>query len=167
MSEENGNNEIVVKVVKDEKPNAFKEVEKTKRELELEEKNEELREKLEIIALAQFESKKRELGCNDADIDTPDKLEAWQKGHEEKKEASGSAPLSYGQMYGGEPPPQKGFNSVEDMVTELRMDARLGDKNAQRILDKLFEKTLKGVKEQEKGVKSYVPDEEDNFQLRF
>jgi hypothetical protein len=165
MSEENENekNEIIVKVQKeDSKTETDRELEKFKREAELQEENEDLKEKLNLIVQAQFEKKKRELGCTDAEIDSIDKLEAWEKGRgEQKEESSGSAPLNDAQKYGGSPPPTEGFNSQEEMINELRKDAREGDKDAKRILDAMFLKTIKGVKENERGVKAYRLTKED------
>jgi len=160
MSAENENgNEIVVKVVKEkeEKTDTDREVEKFQREAELEEENEQLKEKLNLIVENAFMNKKRELGCTDPEITTPDQLEAWRKGKEDSQDGSaGYAPLDEGQIYGGSPP-QEGFSSHEELIDALISAKHSGNKKAQEVLDQLWLKTLKGVKEQEKGAKTYVP----------
>jgi hypothetical protein len=162
MSEDSENgNEIVVKVVKekDAKTDTDREVEKFQREAELEEENEQLKEKLALIAENAFENKKRELGCTDPEINTPDQLDAWRKGKEDSEDGSaGCAPLSQGQITGGDS--SVGWNSHEKMIEDLLRTKHNGNdeerKIAQRVLDELLLKSLRGVKEQERGVKPYV-----------
>ena len=162
MSEENENgNEIVVKVIKEkeEKTETDRELEKFKREAELEEENEQLKEKLALIAENAFENKKRELGCRDPEITTPDQLKAWEKGKSNSEDGSaGSAPLSRGQITGGDS--SVGWNSHEEMIEDLLRTKHNGNdeerKIAQRVLGELMLKSLRGVKEQEKGIKPYV-----------
>jgi hypothetical protein len=166
MSEENENNEIIVKVVKEdkEKTDTDRAVEKFQREAELEQENEELKEKLNLIAENAFMNKKRELGCSDPEITTPDQLEAWKKGKEDSQDgSSGYAPLDDAQKYGGNPP-NEGFSSHEEMIEALLHAKHNGSaeeqKVAQRVLDQILIKSLRGVKEQERGIKPYVPSKE-------
>jgi len=50
-----------------------------------------LESKLTLIAEREFANKKAQLGCNDPEIDSPEKLMAWEKGKRGTSKGSGSA----------------------------------------------------------------------------
>lgn len=138
------------------KTNADKEVEKFKSKAELEEENQQLKEKIQLVAEQAFEAKKRKMGCNDPEIDSLDKLEAWKAGKDThgtfvKEGASGSLPLSPEQIAGGVAP-KGSFESVEALVDHLRNLQSCGTAEqkeyAKQVLDKLMLKWAKGMKEQ-------------------
>ena len=68
----------------------------------------------------------------------------------QQRGGSGYAPLSQEQIHGGTPQ-KEGYNSQSELIEDLRSRSRLGDAQAEQILGKLLEKTLKGVKENKKG----------------
>ena len=163
--------ELANKIAKDElakmkgQTDADKEVEKFKTEAELEEENQQLKEKIQLVAEQAFEAKKQKIGCSDPEIDTFDKLEAWQSGRDThgtpvKEGASGSLPLNDAQIYGGARP--EGFESQEALIDDLRRRSHLGDKIAEKQLGQLLVKSLKGIKEQRQGVKEFIPEENDS-----
>jgi hypothetical protein len=125
------------------------EVEKFKNEAQLEEENEQLKEKMKLVIDTAFEAKKQKIGCSDPEIDTPDKLLAWESGQKSARpEPTGSAPLNYEQLHGGL---KKGYDTQAEMIEDLQSRARQGDKNSEVILGQLLVKSLKGVKEGKKG----------------
>jgi hypothetical protein len=118
--EEQNGNEIVVRVKKDENPqNNSEEVERLRSE------NEELAEKISLVAQKEFERKKKELGCTDDSIQDPESLLAWKKGKESTtggQAAGGSAPLNDKQQFGANDSfTKKQFNSPKEMVDELKL----------------------------------------------
>jgi hypothetical protein len=77
---------------------------------------------------------------------------------------SGNAPLNRGQITGGSG--SEGFDSMEELIDSVRQDAHSGNSDAQKILDALFIKTLKGVKENEKGIATYKPNEDSESEIQ-
>lgn len=139
-----------------------KEMSKRKSASELEEENEDLKSKLGLIAEKAFEKKKQELGCSDSEIDTPDKLLAWEKGKTGKGEGSpsGSAPLNSFQL--GEKQKNGSYSSVEEMINDLRDRAEVfrgtpQGNQAEKILNQLLQKGLAGQKETNQLFKQYQP----------
>jgi hypothetical protein len=127
---------------------------KQKSEKELTEENEDLREKLDLQAQLAFERKKKELGCTDSQIDSADKLIAWEKGLESKKGApSGSAGLEgqgyYEQFKGqGEDIAKKKFASHGEMVRFLKDNSE--DPNVKHYIDLLWKKAVQAMKSGQK-----------------
>jgi hypothetical protein len=153
------------------KTDADAEVEKFKTEAELEEENQQLKEKINLIATEAFESKKRKLGCSDPEITSLDQLEAWQKGQESAKQKPrgfmdspvGSAPLEgnirASQGY------KEGYGSTEELIDDLRRQSHEGSKEAEKILGKLLEKAVQGVKEGKKGFGEIKTSEDGETEL--
>lgn len=118
---------------------------------ELTEKNELIR----LIAEKEFERKKATLGCDNAEIDTPEKLEAWSEGKNVNRKApSGTIPLTPRQAYGLEPSQETqdlidfegscmdlSYDSQQQMIQVLKAREKNGDEQAKVVLQKLYEKT--------------------------
>jgi hypothetical protein len=110
--------------------------------------------KLKLVAEQKFTEKKASLSCEDADIDTPEKLLAWAKGagKESKfssKGAGGSVSLRPEDLSieksGSN---QKEFDSHAEMITYLRDKARLNPNSIEASqLKQLWSKCVKGIKE--------------------
>jgi hypothetical protein len=95
-------------------------------------------------------------------LDQIEKLEANQQPF---REPTGSAPLSWEQEHGrakleGE------YGSNAEMIDDLRSKAHSGDKTAKLILDRLFEKALKGSKTEKKGIAEYQPAPNDESEIQ-
>jgi len=111
----------------------------------LEQENQELKEKLDLIAANEFERKKKSLGCSDESIRDPDSLMAWQKGRDATKQKpipSGVVSLESQQPYQGDFMTKSYANSA-DLVRDLRDKAQAGDERAKQALNALFMKGLK------------------------
>lgn len=137
-----------------------KELEQKLKESEEERLN--YRSKLIVVAQSKFEQKKRELGAPD-DIESPEVLKHWAETHaDEKRRAerradpvghggAGVVPLS-GQSGSGS---GTEFSSQEELIDSLREQSRSRDAaekaNAEKILNELFSKGLRGMGE----VKNY------------
>lgn len=117
---------------------------------ELEEKNEDLTAKLELQAQLAFERKKKELGCSDSEIDTPDKLFAWEKGKSGSGSPSGSAPLQSNYFDQFEKSNadllKKIYPDSKSMISDVRSRARMGDQTAQKVLEKWMQNYLENKK---------------------
>jgi hypothetical protein len=121
----------------------------------IEEENQDLREKLSLAAQVAFEKKKAELGCSDSEIDTPDKLLAWEKGKSGKDSSSpsGSAPLqsNYFEQFKGKPEggiSKKKFASHSEMVKFLKVNEE--DPEARKYIEALWKQTIQAMKNGEK-----------------
>jgi hypothetical protein len=77
---------------------------------------------------------------------------------------AGTAPLNRAQITGGVD--SEGFYSQEELIEHLREESRSGNREAQKILDQMFLKTLKGMKESERGVKTYEPSAEGETEIQ-
>ena len=129
-----------------------------------------LEEKLNLVAQNAWEKKKREVGCNDPTVNDPDSLMAWEKGRNSvngqpmKPINAGVVPLS-SQTQTSQP---QAFESQEELIDSIRdrCSASNPDKqdreNAKLILDKLFEKSLKGQKDANKPF-SYEMEKETSI----
>jgi hypothetical protein len=142
MSEENPN-EIVVKVKKEKEEN--NEVEKLQIEA-LKEENLELKEKLDLVATAEFEKRKKELGAG-PEVDTPEKLEGFklgQKSAQPKREPTGNAPLDSAQIYGSSDPflKQK-FDSPKEMVDAIKLRMQSDDPEVKAQARAIYEELLR------------------------
>jgi len=128
-----------------------------------EQEAEELREKLDLVTEAQIEKKLNELGITDEEKRfefkaNPDMLIGYEQALKDAKPkfrdegAVGSLPLSPEQIYGGIPP--QGYTSEKELIEDLRKRSHLGGaegQQAEQILGKLLEKTLKGVRDGKRG----------------
>jgi len=132
------------------------ELERIKTEKEaLESEKGNLESKLVMVAEKEFANKKASLGCQDEEIDTPEKLMAWQKGRQgtSKKSSAGAGtvPLTR-QQYSdlGDwskrkyPDTKEGF---KEMVQDLRTIMNGADSSEERakakaILDELLIKSV-------------------------
>ena len=116
----------------------------------LREENEDLKGKLQLAAEVAFDRKKRELGCTDADIDTPDKLLSWEKGKSGRGSGSpsGSAPLQsdYHEFAQNNDLLKKVYPDSKTMVEDVRSRARMGDQTAQKVLDKWTQNFIENKK---------------------
>jgi len=134
-------------VIKKEEKNPDEEVENLKAELE------DRNLKLQLVAEKEIEKKLDSLGIHDPELrkslkENPSRIVGYEAAYrqyrpEKNETPSGSAPLSP-QQYGNVP---IGYGSVESMVKDLRAKAKSGDSEAQTILDKLWRKTVQGMKE--------------------
>jgi len=115
-------------------------------------KAEDLESKLKIVAQKRFEEKKEKLGAPSY-IQSVDELKRWQEaqsggsgGDPVGRGGSGNLPLSPAQM--GQ---KDGFDSQEELVEFLVDQKHMGTpeerKNAEAILNKLYEKTYSGLRE--------------------
>jgi hypothetical protein len=121
-------------------------------------------EKEEIEGRKLFEGMKKkaeemyaEKGLNAPKIDSEEALtqaieniSRIEKLEQKSEGGSGSAPLNQQQITGGVNP-KEGYNSQQEMIEDLQSRSRLGDSQAQAVLCKLLEKSLKGVKENKRG----------------
>lgn len=112
---------------------------------------ESLQSKLKIIAEKRFEEKRERLGAPDS-IKTIDELREWEKTHRPDpigKGGSGSLSLEGNLRAIGNL--KDGFDSQEELVEFLVDRKHSGTpeerKNAEAILNKLYEKTYKGLRE--------------------
>jgi len=153
MSENNNENETF-----EEKPVQVvvtKKDDEKKKELEqqLEEKTleaEDYKAKLQMIAEKEFERKKRELDAPD-EIDTPEKLMAWELAKKgKKKEPSGVVPLSPAQLGQSGQEEPKSYSSYEEMLKDLHDQEKNGTPEeqayAKAVLDELVRRSVKAVK---------------------
>ena len=117
-----------------------------------------LEEKLNLVAQVAWEKKLKEVGCNDPTITDPESLMAWEKGKNSNKRQSqdvpsGTVPWSAIEKQNTNP---QAFGSYPEMIDSIRDRASMQnpDKqdraNAKAVLDKLFEKSLKGQSEAQK-----------------
>lgn len=144
-----------------------KEKEITQSKDELEEENEDLKNKLAIIAEKEFEKKKAQLGCTDPEVLTPDALRMWEKGKKTVEgtsfhSPSGTARCDIPEQMGfpnndNLPLRQKKFASYEAMITYTRELARKGDPESIQVLKELEAKALSDYGEHHQDI-SYSPD---------
>jgi len=120
---------------------------------------EDLKSKLTVIAEKAFQKRKESIGCYDESIDSPEKLEVWEraKGIPKKPEPSGTVPLSDRQRGIN----SQGYDSYEDMIQDLREKAKSSNpqesQEAQAVLNELWKKSVEGLKSDEfKGVPEYI-----------
>ena len=133
----------------------------------VEEERDDLAEKLDLIATNAFEKKRRELNCTDDSINTPEKLEAWSKGHNPNNSASGGSATLEGQ-YGNSQ--NQGANSMEGMIDGLNDRCSAANKNmtdrklaiAQR--EEFLKKNFRGQLEANRPF-NYSPKEGDKGTL--
>jgi preprotein translocase subunit SecD len=111
-----------------------------------------LKEKLDMLATAQFEKKKRELNAPDS-ITTVEALKAYEEGIRQK-ENGGSAPMNDRQMgipEGSDDIMKVKFNSVQDEIRELRRRERHPNpeiaNQAKELLTALYQKSLDAGKQ--------------------
>ena len=129
------------------------------------EENKDAKEKLDLIAQNAFEKIKKEPDVTE-DITNPMELMAFERGkksnvRETVHVPSGTVPLSTQQNNSN---PQA-FGTHEEMIDSIRDRASIQNpdkqdrKQAQAILDKLFEKSLKGQNESRKPFDYEMPKE--------
>ncbi|MCJ7633436.1 hypothetical protein MUP77_13745 [Candidatus Bathyarchaeota archaeon] len=130
-------------------------------EEQLKEENEDLKGKLSMIAEVALEKKKKELGCTDSEINTPEALMAWEKGKTGRGSTpSGSAPLQ--SNYEGFMPQNTGdiikrkFNSVEEMIMALRKQKT---PESEAIIKELWRRGIQGWREAGRPTLKYPPDD--------
>jgi hypothetical protein len=114
---------------------------------ELDEENQDLKAKLDLQAQLAFERKKRELGCTDSEIDSVDKLIAWEKGKSGSGKApEGSAPLNDFQLGQGQTSDiaKKKFASHAQMVRFLKDNE--SDPECRKYLDALWKTSVQAMK---------------------
>jgi len=143
----------VLGISKEQKPKETQVSEDSEKEALIEE-NEDLRNKLTLVAHAEFERKKRSLGAPQ-EIETPEQLQGWEmakKSKEGEKGSFGTAPLSSQTSQNTD----MEFESHEELVDFLRLKEREGSAEekaeAKAVLDELTKKMLEGVKEAKKGI---------------
>jgi len=129
--------------------------EKTRLEQELEAERtekESLESKLKIVAEKRFEEKRERLGAPDS-IRTIDELKEWEESQRNREVVGrgGSGSLSLEGNLRATGQLKDGFDSQEALVEFLVDQKHMGTpqerKNAEAILNKLYEKTYKGLKE--------------------
>lgn len=138
------------------KPETRTETLKNKTPEELAVENEDLKEKLTIIAEKELERKKKEAGCSDPDINTKEKLDAWSLGKKSSQGEGGAPnarPDSPAQV--GPVSREQGYETPEQMIDDLRRRAREGEAEGKIILDELMRKYIRGMKDAE------------NFQIKY
>jgi hypothetical protein len=111
----------------------------------LEEENEDLRSKLDLIATQKFMEKKRSLGAPD-DITSPEELMGYEKAIKGKTQPSQSIPSGTVPLSSQQPAKSEGFGDYPSMVADLRKRAET-DPIAREALTQLMYKSLKGAKE--------------------
>lgn len=94
-----------------------------------------------------------------------EQIEKLEQNQQPYREPTGSAPLSPEQI-AGRSKLEGEYGSTEEMINDLRSKAHSGDKTAQLILDRLLEKTLKGVKTERRGIPEYVPSQNDESEIQ-
>jgi len=132
------------------------ELEKLKQEKEaVEEEAEGMKTKLTAIAEKAFSDKKASLGCQDPEIDTPEKLLAWEKGRQGKsgKAGAGTVPLT-SRQYGIETDVlKKKYPNNPEGYQEMMKDLHEAEKNTENspeerariraVLDELLIKAIR------------------------
>ena len=81
--------------------------------------------------------------------------------HKDFSEGEGIAPLNSAQEFGG----QSGFSSEAEMIDSILTAKHRGNEDAQKILDQLFVKTLKGQKESEQSIKTFKPEKDAESEI--
>lgn len=112
------------------------------------EENEDLKNKLAIIAEKQFEKKRKEVGAPDS-VNTPEKLQGFieaKKSMEPKNEHGGVAPLNSFQCNGGQQQTtdlaHRKFANINEAIATLQAERRSGNNEAADLLDKLWQKSI-------------------------
>lgn len=119
-----------------------------------EEEAESMKTKLTAIAEKMFIEKKKQLGCSDETIDSPEKLEAWAKGkHGSKSGSVGTVPLT-SRQYGIETDVlRKKYPNNPEGYQEMMHDLHEAEKNPENspeerariraVLDELLVRAIK------------------------
>jgi hypothetical protein len=128
---------------------------------ELESQNEDLKGKLEIISEKELEKRLQGIPENLREYfrEHPEQLQGFELGrgksesepYSPRDRNQGSAPMNKFQMGSSA---QQGFETVEEMIDDLRNRAHQGEREAEIILRKLFEKNVQGLKQ---GVRIQYP----------
>jgi hypothetical protein len=122
---------------------------------------ENLKSKLELVALKAFEKKKAEVGAGD-EIDTPEKLQGFILAKQGSgKPPSGTAPLNQGQQ--GE---KTGYSDYGSMIRDLKSMAsdsnnRARQIEAQRILDNLLLSKMRTAMKADKPIEVTIPSDSE------
>jgi hypothetical protein len=119
---------------------------------DLEAENEDLKAKLAIVAEHALEKKMQELGVPEhlraTFREDPSKLQGYELAKQGTPQTpSGSMPLSKEQITGSSG--KEEFSDVPSMVQDLLKRERNGDKSASKILQILFQKTTKGLRQKQ------------------
>jgi len=75
---------------------------------------------------------------------------------------AGNLPLDDAQRYGG----FSGFGSEKELIDSLMTAKHSGNQQAEKVLNELLLKAVKGSKEQEKGIKTFKPTEDSESEIQ-
>jgi len=112
---------------------------------EIVEENEDLKNKLAIIAEKQFEKKRKEVGAPD-EVNTPEKLQGFIAAKQGKPELGGVAPLNSYQMGGAQQATDlahRKFANIEEAIAVLQSEKRKGNAEAENLLTELWKRGIR------------------------
>lgn len=126
---------------------------------QLEEKVDDLEAKMAIIAEKALAEKKKKLGLDPNDPISAEQLMGFERGVKSQGQHApeGSAPLNDFQR--GEKLGKGTYPNIQALIEDLRDREENGDKNASKIIDALFKKSLDHAKSTNTSIPLFTPEE--------